>query len=1062
MIFHLYIFSSKLFRSAFAATIASVALFYSSNVSSQNYYFKHYQVENGLSNNDVRAVFQDKAGFVWFGTRDGLNRFDGYSFKVFRSDPSNPGSIGNSFIRCLAADNNQKLLVGTRSGIYRYEELTETFELVKGTANLSIKEILNDSKGNMWFVGKNKFFKHNYKTGVTVALKVDSASHPNSFCITPSGGVWVCTTSGLLKRFDEKSNLFTGYNMFSHSPKALSNNIESSYALNDSAILIGTRNQGVKLFNTKTNTYTDLINYDKSGSKLLVRDFLEYGHNEVWIGTEAGIYIYNTVTKSLTLHKKNYTNPFSLSDDVVYDLYKDRENNVWIATYFGGVNYYSRQNNLFEKYFKGNEGKSINGNAIRDIEKDGFGNLWISSEDGGLNKIDAKEHRIYSYTTSTNNLRISSNNIHALLVNGNELWIGTFNDGIEVLNIKTGKIIHHFNQGEDSLSLKSNLVNSLVKTKAGEILVGSNTGLYRYNASKKNFTAIPQLTGYIICTYEDYTGTIWTGTQLSGIEYYNPRTGEAGTFAYDANNNKSISDNSINGFFEDSNKNLWVATDGGGLCRLNRKDKTFKRVTTRDGLPSNFVFAVLEDEQKQLWITTSQGLVRYNVSRGSMNTYTTADGLLTNQFNYNSSFRDDNGEMYFGSVKGLISFHPGDFTLSNFSPPVVITGLLINNKEVEINKDNSALHIAIPFTPQITLEHNQSTISIDFAALSFIAPEKTRYAYKLDGLDKDYTNLNSNRRVYYTNLSPGLYLFRVKTLDTQSPTNKETVLRIRILPPIWASGLAFLVYIVLSIALLYLIIRNYHRRLEEKKEKEIYEAKIEFFTNVSHEIKSPLTLIKGPLENLIENAEELPDMKEDLLMMEKSTDRLINLTNQLLDFRGVESKGFRLSFDEHNITEIVEDCYENYESAARKQHKQFNICLPSEPLLAFVDAEAFRKIVTNLLSNALKYSNTWVDINVIPKSEDGLCFIIEVESDGSVIPEDMKEKIFEPFYRLKVTENKQGTGIGLALARSLAELHKGELYVKKGAGSSNVFVLSLPIKSVASEGKKKKIKLNKN
>jgi signal transduction histidine kinase len=267
-----------------------------------------------------------------------------------------------------------------------------------------------------------------------------------------------------------------------------------------------------------------------------------------------------------------------------------------------------------------------------------------------------------------------------------------------------------------------------------------------------------------------------------------------------------------------------------------------------------------------------------------------------------------------------------------------------------------------------------------------------------------------------------------------------------------------LVYAVLVITLLYILIRNYHRRLEEKKEKEIYEAKIEFFTNISHEIKSPLTLIKGPLENLIESAEELPDMKEDLLMMEKSTNRLINLTNQLLDFRGVETKGFRLTFDEHNISEILKEIYENYEVAARKQHKQFSMCLPTDPLFAFVDAEAFRKIITNLLSNALKYSHTKARINVIPKSEDGSCFVIEVESDGAAIPEEMKEKIFEPFYRLKVTANKQGAGIGLALARSLVELHKGRLYLKSGISTSNVFVLTLPIKHIESQLKKTKLK----
>jgi ligand-binding sensor domain-containing protein/signal transduction histidine kinase len=1035
-------------------------LLFAGTLSGQSYDFRHFQVENGLSNNAVICSLQDRKGFLWFGTKDGLDRFDGYSFKIFRSDPDDPGSLGSNFIRSLYEDPDGALWIGTENGLYRRDDTTETFSLLPGTRDGQIVAIQNDGKGSLWFISGLTLFRYNEVTQKLVFYNSARYFEATSLCRSSDGALWISTPRGELEKYDPVQNTFSACNIFSHSPRIFNPWIEKIYGTSNGAILIGTSIHGAKLFDISTASCRDILTFNPDKTEVFARNFVETAIDQFWIATESGVFIYDRKTGALTNLRKKYNDPYSLSDNAVYTFCRDKEGGIWAGTYFGGVNYYPKQYHSFRKIFAKSGENSLSGYVVREIHQDGSGNLWIGTEDAGLNKLDTATGLFEHFQPSGANGSISYTNIHGLLVDGNELWIGTFEHGLDVLNIKTGTVTRHYSEGSGEHSLKSDFIYCIYKTAGGEILLGTTRGAYTYNRKTDNFTLLPGMPVYnwYSSLLKDDEGIIWGGTYGFGVNYYDTRTKKSGHYRYEAGNRHGLSSDRVNSIFQDSEKNLWFATEGG-LCKFIRASGDFKRYTTANGLPTNFILSLLEDEKKNLWISTSKGLVCFNPRTELLDTYTKDNGLLNDQFNFSSAYKDRNGRMWFGSVKGMISFLPSAFIKNSFIPPVYITGFQVYNKDLAIAKKGSPLKRSITYTDRIVLNYNQSTFSIDFASLSYTAPEMSEYAYKMEGLDKDWTYLKTNRKAYFTELSPGKYLFKVKASNSSRVWNeRESTLAIEILPPWWASPWAYTLYILAGAWLIYFFIRNYHHRVEEKnrrrmehletaKEKEILNAKIEFFTNVAHEIKTPLTLIKGPLENVVRKAGSVPEIKDSLRIMERNTNRLIDLTNQLLDFRQTEIKGFGLNFVNANISELMEDTWLSFRPLAEKKGLRFLINLPSSRLFASVDIDAFNKILSNLFSNAVKYAKSEVYVCLLPFTEQDHFFTIEIKNDGYLIPYEMKEKIFEPFFRLKETEKQKGTGIGLALSRSLTQLHKGLLDLKKPAGDNlNVFFLTMPFR----------------
>lgn len=1023
----------------------------------QPYYFRHYQVENGLSNNTVFCSLQDKNGFMWFGTKEGLNRFDGYHFKLFRLGNPDERNLKRDFIYCLSLDAAGTMWVGTQNGLYRYDAHQERLVAFIDTLT-EINAIEWDRAGRLWFISHSTVCRYDFKSGRLTTFPPGRYFEASSVCTDEEGILWFGTVDGQLQQYDAANETFKGYDLFSHSQQMPMCFIKKLAPTGRRSIFVGTTCQGIKLFDITTGTYKDILMYSDERTTIYVRDILKHSDNEFWFATESGIYILNTITGQFTNLKKKILDPYSISDNAVYTLCKDREGGMWAGTFFGGLNYYPKQHTPFQKFYPDRTPLTISGGAVREICEDAEGNLWIGTEDAGLNKLNIPTGAITRFKPTGERGYLAYHNVHGLLVRGNQLWIGMLDHGADVMDIRTGKVIKHYSAGSGEHQFKNNFIVTFLQTRSGELYLGTGLGLYRYRPATDDFELVPEVPPYefISCLAEDHTGTIWAGTRRHGAAFYNPVTKKSGLYKNDPNDTNSVSLNDINAICEDSRHNVWIATEGGGVCKLDAARKTITRYTTSKGLPTNFTFKVVEDNNGKIWITTSKGLVQLDPTTNNMILYTQAQGLLYDQFNYNSGFKDATGKLHFGSIKGMISFRPEEFTANQYVPPVYITGFQVHNNELPIDSTGSPLKQSILFTKQITLPYDQASFSIDFAAPGFSTPDKTEYRYKMDGLEKEWTHVGPNRKVYFTNLSPGNYVFRVMAA-TNGAWSKEKLLHIVILPPLWASPWARIFYVLVIIGICYLLVHNYHKRQKVKKEKEIYEAKIDFFTNVAHEIRTPLTLIKGPVENLSEMAPQLPQIKDDVVTMEKNTNRLMALVTQILDFRQTEAKGFSLDFTRVNISGLLEEVYENFQPLARKRNLHYTIHLPPGAIHAVADEDALLKIFSNLFSNAVKYAEKKVAVQLHPVKKDDTLLRIEISNDGALIPAAMAERIFEPFFRLKETAKQKGTGIGLSLARSLVQLHQGSLFVKDGNGEPmNTFVVLLPLQpDTTAPGKRK-------
>lgn len=987
---------------------------------------------------------------MWFGTRNGLNRFDGSTFRVFRNSNNDPKSIGNNSILSLHGDEENKLWIGTYKGIYQYDPVNETFNTFNKLPAGEIRAI-KGNKNNIWFTSDYRLYKYNIINKQLTSL--DSNNHETvAITLSANGHLWTADANGRVKKYNESSGKFISYDIAALHQGLT--RIQEIYIASDTMMLIGTINQ-LLLFNVKTNTLTNILAHYNNNKPIQTHSIIEQQKNVYWIGAETGLYILNLNKQSWHHLQKEYNDPYAITDNVVYSFCKDAEGSVWIGTFFGGINYYSEQNNRFKKYFQQSAQNKISGNLVHEICRDDFNNLWVGTEDAGLNKINRATGKVTSYLPNGPG-SISYTNIHGLLADKDELWIGTYENGLDVMNIHTGKVTRHYTSGNDSTDLKSNFIVTIYKTKSGDILIGTWYGLFKYNRAKNNFSPVPQFNTQIQAVHESDDGTLWVCSYGKGVYYYNPRTQKSGNLQSNTSNTNTLPNNYVNNLFEDSKKNLWFCTESG-LCKYDPRLEKITRYTVENGLPDNQVFRVLEDKNGNMWISTAKGLVLFNEKENYTKIFTTANGLPTDQFNYNSAFADEDGNLYFGTAKGMISFNPEDFIKSTFVPPVYFTALHINNKEVPIEQKGSPLQQSISFTQHISLHYDQSTINLDVAALSYITPEMNEYAYKMDGLDKDWVQLRNNHTIYFNKLPPGNYTLRLKGAAGGEVWNtNETVITITILHPWWANAWAYTVYTILCIAIILLILKYYLLALNEKnkrkietleieKEREIYNAKIEFFTNIAHEIRTPLTLIKLPLDKLIGKNNNNPEDIANLQMMKKNTNRLIDLTDQLLDFRKAEANKISLNFIRTDINEILKDFFIGFKPVAEQKGISMKLELPRLFLQAYVDSEAFKKIISNLLNNAIKYAEKTVITRLLPFTSNDTIFTIEIKNDGYLIPYELKEKIFEPFFRIKNTSKQTGTGIGLPLSRSLAELHKGVLDLKQPEGNMNVFQLSLPI-----------------
>jgi signal transduction histidine kinase/ligand-binding sensor domain-containing protein/DNA-binding response OmpR family regulator len=1027
----------------------------------RSYYFRHYRNETGLSNNSVMACIQDQRGFVWLGTKEGLNRFDGFQFKIFLHSQSDTNCLVNNYISSLYEDGDGWIWIGTSDGICYYIPDNDYFGTVKYEGiDISglILDVKVDIKNCIWFITYSGIYKYEKEAKQLSFYPSKEYFSPLSIDLTNAGDIWICSADGKIYKYDERIDNFIGYKILTDKEISVSVHLVNILDAGSFGLIVSTNVAGVRQFDPNTGIAATMFAKDYSWKNSLIRTTYLNNGEELWVGTESGISICNLITGYIANLQMIQTDPFSLSNNAVRTIIKDKEGGIWIGTFYGGVNYLPQDNKPFEKYYPTGLPGTLNAKVIREIRADFYGNIWIGTEDAGLMKLDHQTKLFSSVTIGSNNVKIESRNIQGLLVDNDDLWIGTFDKGIYLLNIPSEKIIGHFEFSNVKSGLKTNSFITFLKTTDGTIYAGSTTGLYRYIRETSSFKLMDDLTAgkFIHALYEDHNGNVWIGTYGRGLYKYERSSGLCKKVLSDEGDYPGLTSEFVTSICEDNSHKIWFTTEGNGFSYIDGETGVITRYIPGKEINFAIYCAMLQDGQGNLWITSTRGLLCLDPGSNKFVTYTEYDGLLDNNFSFNSAYQDRNGKMYFGTVSGLVSFYPADIKESTYNPPVFFTGFQVNGKEYIVNPEGAPDFKSMLVNNKISLKHNQSSFSIDFVSPSFTSPSLTQYKYKMENSDPDWVLISGNRKVYYTNLKPGKYRFRVISSSSGSVwSEKEAILNIRISPPFLLSVPAYIIYLMIAAYVTYMLISFYkkknaleHQRkietIESNKEKEILNAKINFFTNITHEVRTPLTLIKGPLERILKSGKNPKDTEENLLIIKRNTDRLLKLTNQLLDFRKTEKEMFKLSFVMTDLYELVESTFNLFLPYSEEKMISVRLHSPVKNYYLAVDREAITKILSNLLSNALKFAESKVDIFLEFETDQENLIRIRVNSDGKLIPNNLSEKIFEPFYQIDFDKpGEKGTGLGLSLARSLAELHQGRLFLDISERRYNSFVLEL-------------------
>lgn len=1053
---------SDIKKVAFAILFYFLLPFISKEVQALPFRFIQYEVEDGLPSNTVRCITQDSRGFMWFGTENGLSRFDGYTFKVFQTNPGDSTSLGNNYIYALLEDSRNSFWVGSDEGAYLYDPEMETFSFFDRQTSegemirSQISCIQEDGEGNIWFATLGQgIFVFNHRTNELVQHTADQSNtlcsnSISSLYIDKTGTLWAMSpaTGGHLNRYNGQT--------FEPFPVKGSDKITenlSIYAVtgdDNGSLWLGTWDNGICKIDLQTHELTSYIAPGTHGGILHVHALCFYQPDILIVSSDDGLTAFNTQTQETTLMTATEFNDESLSNKFAYPIYKDREGGLWVGTYYGGINYSSPQKKHVEGYKHSIYSNSVNGNIISRFCEDRDGNIWIGTDDGGLSHFNTRTKTFTNYIPETGKNSLSYHNIHALFLDRDKLWIGTYSGGLNILDLKTGKFKLYIADPNDPNSIDGNSIYSIFKDRDGQIWLGSMYGISLYNPEQDNFTHLKTIQTTTSDIIQDDDGFLWFATWGKGLFRFDPKTNEWEHFVYDRSALYALPSNQVNCFCLDTQKRLWVGTDDG-LCLYDPERKGFIPVHLK---APNVSIRTIISERNYLWITTANGLITYLPETNENRVFFKSDGLQSDQFNMKAGLLASSGLLYLGTINGFSILNPTVAFENNYIPPVVITNLQIFNQDETI-RSKGVLRKSISHTNKIELSHYQNVFSVEYAALSYCVPVKNQYQYILEGFDKDWNIVGNQRKATYTNLPAGTYTLKIKASNNDGNWNEEgTSLTIMIHPPFWKTTAAYIVYILLLFSLtgslIYLNRKRTERRqnarirqLRTEKEKELHDAKINFFTLIAHEIRTPVSLIIGPLEKIMDNLKTLPPaLQNNLKIIDRNSQRLLSLINQLLDFRKAEQNAFIIRFSKQNIAELLQNLYIRFKPMAEQSGITISILMEGKTVTADVDAEAVTKIISNLLTNALKYTK---DKIVIECSSTDKLLTIKVTDNGRGISEQEQKNIFLPFYQIS-QNSKPGTGLGLSLAKLLTDAHHGMIEVESVANEYTTFILTLPIR----------------
>jgi len=1059
--------------------------------------FEHITRNNGLSHDNVYSIIQDKYGFLWFGTQDGLNKYNGYNFQKFYHESTNSNSLISSSFGRIYEDSKGFLWFGTyASGLDKYDPVKRTF----------------------------KHYLHDEDNPATI-----SSNRIRCIRESPEGYIWIATAGGGVNRLDPITDEFVHYKNKIDDLNSLSDNNVNSIVFDDTGNLwIGT-GVGLDYLNTKTNTFSSYElgreSFDDN-KKLPVRTVIIDRFGILWIGTTDGLFVLDAETNEIREYNHSLSDKNSISNGYINTIIEDSEGTIWVGTENGGLNKYIRARDAFVNYvYDASNPYSITSNRIWSLFEDKSKILWIGTKSGGLNKLDLKRKKFHnlSFNAGTNSgipypsisaltgdssgriwigtdggglcnwqpatnefnyfrskpfskNTLSDDEIWSICTDSkNRIWAGTHSGGLDMIELKDDKyqITNFLHRAKDSLSISNNQINAIIEDKTGNIWLATRNGLNKLSENTydgsftvkrffSNYSDTNSLSdNYITSVYQDHYGNIWAGTYSEGLNMIDEKNNKTIRFKSKPGDIESLSSNSITVIFEDHLGILWIGTSDG-LNKFDLTKKICKRYYRDSGLPSNEIMGIKEDNSGNLWISTTNGLSKFDPTTENFINFDISDGLVNDGFNWNAAFKDIDGKLYFGTTAGMVSFKPYEITLNAYLPPVVITSLktLENNVWVEVGNFVSEEQDK---TTTLELNYNNNIFTIEFAAFDYTDPKENSFEYKIEGLDENWVNYGTNHSLTVTNLEPGDYTFKIRATNSDKILNNRGIsVAITVEPPFWRTrGFLFMALVLAIMAVIsvysFLVKLKTNKILEEKNReledtnsqltesqenlKVLNETKDKFFSIIAHDLRNPFNPLLS-LTELLYDDYDLLDEKERREFIKDIRDgakRLYDLLENLLQWSLTQTKRHEFSQVRIEMNKLINRNIELLKINADKKKIEL-INKVSEDIFILADDNMMNSVVRNLINNAIKFSpdNSVITIDVEEK-DTGYEFVVKDEGMG--IKPEFIDKMFDfGFSKTKINKSKEkGSGLGLILCKEFVEQNNGKIRVESEVGKGSSF-----------------------
>ena len=1046
-----------------------------------DYRFEFFADDQGLRGSP-HYLYQDSHGFIWIGTWYGLYRYDGYEFELFRHDSNDSTTLSNENINCIVEDSSGNLWVGTQNGLNKFNPFLgksvrfyHDSTYAASLSNSYITALFIDTDNTLWIGtrqgGLNKMVIHTDRTSKKsqinfqqfLAKPEDSYSISNNHINaifensqTTDGNLLIGTANGL-NIFNKKTGKFKRYLNDKENSNSLANNeIKCFFQDKENSVWIGASNGCISQIVQKSGSDISFNNY-YLGIKGQITDIEEDADGNLWIGAFLyGLYSFNKETRTFFRVPSVFNKPGFLADHDVYTLLIDRNNIMWVGTRWG-LNKYDPNDKMF-KYYPIDAPEDLWIVVVTGFCEGANGELWVATWGRGLFKIDSMSNKPVNYMPQENKSgSLNSRWITSILTDKKGIiWVGT-DEGLVRYDPLSDSFFHYQEKlmKDDSNYLTNEFIYDLFEDRQGNLWIGTSGGLHKFDRKRKHFNhflnntkgEINKAGFYIGVIYEDSRGEFWIGA--NGLYQFDPEEGTLKKYYGISEDSSTSIDYMVFDIAEDRNGNLWVGTFGGLFCV--QSNGITERFTQKDGLPSNHVYGILEDDSGFLWIATFEGLIQLDPVKKTFNSYQLQGTFLQNEFVVKGYYKAKDGRLYLGQAQRFTFFDPGDIRYNLRIPTVVIKQIKLFNNPIKFDKPISDINA-------VNLSHGDNMLTFDFVSLNFTNSSQNQYAYMLEGFNEDWIYCGNERYATFTNIDPGEYVFRVKASNNDGIWNEEGVsVSIIINPPLWATWWAYLLYAVFIVSLFTGATRFYLNRqrlkhqlgLEhEHAEKlgEIDQMKSRFFANISHEFRTPLTLILGPSENIITEAPSENAAKQAGII-KRNANRLLGLINQLLDLSKLEAGKLELKASKSNIVAFIKGITMSFESVAEGKDISLKVVPEKEQIESYFDKEKMTKIMTNLLSNAFKFTPDGGQIMVTINESNHNSVCIKVRDTGVGIPEDKLPKLFDRFYQVDSshTREHEGTGIGLAFTKELVELHHGTISVDSKFGEWTEFTIGLPV-----------------